>query len=352
MFTAPRSTIFLLQAAEARLIMATAAQSQLAVEEAEEAEHTEHGADLVLVCYSLVGLILIAVWAEKRHVPSSLAAVLVGALLGLVLRQLGAESAPSLHSLLFFDEEMFLYVLLPPIIFEAGFSIEKRYFFNNLATILLFAVAGTIFTTFVIGQACMIAGAAGHFRSGASADALDFHNPHDAYTFGALISATDPVATLAIMGTYKVDPLLFTLVAGESVLNDAVAIVLVRILRELGPGAFEHPAAFLFGVLQFFKVSLGSILVGVVVAAPAAVLLKRVDMSGHSSFELSLLLLLGYCAYPTAEAVSCSGILALFVCAVGRRPLHLYSPHRAFLLSRPSSLLPHSILDAPPLIPP
>ena len=188
---------------------ATEAAAVSAIEAGEEAEHVMHGADLVLVCYSLVALILIAIWAERRHVPSSLAAVLVGALLGMVLRQLGAESAPSLRSLLFFDEEMFLYVLLPPIIFEAGFSIEKRFFFNNLATILLFAVVGTLLTTFVVGQACQIAGKHRWFRMGSSSDALDFHNPHDAYTFGAIVSATDPVATLAIMGAHSVDPLMY-----------------------------------------------------------------------------------------------------------------------------------------------
>jgi sodium/hydrogen exchanger 8 len=294
---------------------AAEAAVEAAEEAADEAQHIDDGWGLVLLCYSLVALVLIGIWAERKHVPSSLAAVAVGVFLGLVLRMVGAESAPALHSLLFFDEEIFLYALLPPIIFEAGFSISRGFFFNNLATILLFAVVGTILTTFVVGQACQLAGSSGWFRSG-SHDALDFRVPRDSYTFGALISATDPVATLSIMGAYRVDPLMYTLVAGESVLNDAVAIVLVRILQSLGPGAFQHPAAFLVGVLQFFAVSLGSLAVAVAVAAPSALLLKRLDLSGEASFELSLVLLLGYCAFPTAEALHCSGILSLFVCSV------------------------------------
>jgi NhaP-type Na+/H+ or K+/H+ antiporter len=229
-------------------------------------------AQLVLLCYSLVALILVAIWAERRHVPSSLAAVLVGALLGFVLRLAGAESAPALHSLLFFDEELFLYLLLPPIIFEAGFSVSRKFFFSNLATILLFAVVGTLLTTFVVGQACQIAGRAGLFRVG-EWDALDFRVSRDAYTFGALISATDPVATLSIMGAYQVDPLMYTLVAGESVLNDAVAIVLVRILQSLGPAAFRQPSAYLLGIFQFAWVSLGSITVGITIAMCSLALL-------------------------------------------------------------------------------
>ena len=298
------------------------------IEEEEEEYHTELGSDLVLLCFSIVALILVAIWAERRHVPSSLAAVLVGAFLGLVLRLAGAESAPNLHSLLFFDEELFLYLLLPPIIFEAGFSLSRQYFFNNLLTILIFAVLGTLMTTFVVGQACQIFGKAGTFRTG-DEDALDFRVSRDAYTFGALISATDPVATLSIMGAYQVDPLMYTLVAGESVLNDAVAIVLVRILQSLGPSAFQSRHGFLLASFQFVWVSIGSILVGLLIALPSAILLKRIDIAHHGSggggFELSLILVLGYLPFPTAEAVHCSGILALFVCSVLIGHYHIHS---------------------------
>ena len=195
-----------------------------------EEEHETDAEHLILVSYSLVALILIAIWAEQRHIPSSVAAMIVGAALGLVLRLSGADGAPSLsmlHQLLFFNEELFLYLLLPPIIFEAGFSLSRRTFFQNGGTILLFAVVGTLLTMLIVGTCCQAAGAAGWFRVGAS-DALDFSTPKDSFTFGALISATDPVATLSIMGAVNVDPLMYTLVAGESVLNDAVAIVLVR----------------------------------------------------------------------------------------------------------------------------
>ena len=59
---------------------------------------------------------------------------------------------------------------------------------------------------------------------------IDTENPMEALLFGALISAVDPVATLSIMGSPELncDPLLYSLVFGESVLNDAVAIVLFK----------------------------------------------------------------------------------------------------------------------------
>ena len=131
--------------------------------------------------------------------------IIIGAGFGAIFRAYGvtAESSNlSTDALITFDEELFLYVLLQPIIFEAGFTLSKSHFFSNLATILLFAVVGTLASTFCIGQAIYSLGSSGIFRSSprGTHDALDFGTPLDSYLFGALISATDPVATLSIMG--------------------------------------------------------------------------------------------------------------------------------------------------------
>ena len=50
----------------------------------------------------------------------------------------------------------------------------------------------------------------------------------ESFAFGSMISAVDPVATLAIFNALDVDPILYMLVFGESILNDAVAIVLTK----------------------------------------------------------------------------------------------------------------------------
>ena len=143
--------------------------------------------------------------------------------------------------------------------------------------------------------------------------------------FGALISATDPVATLSIMGAVNADPVIYILVFGESVLNDAVAIVLVRILQAMGEVGFDDPSAYVIGIGQFCTVSLGSLAVGLVVSFASALLLKRMDLTHHPSYELSLMLLVGYAAYTSAEAVGCSGILALFTTGVLTGHYHLHS---------------------------
>ncbi|GAB5576774.1 sodium/hydrogen exchanger 9 isoform X2 [Prionailurus iriomotensis] len=122
-----------------------------------------------------------------------------------------------------FDPEIFFNVLLPPIIFHAGYSLKKRHFFQNLGSILTYAFLGTAISCIVIGlimygfvKAMVYAG---QLKNG------DFHFT-DCLFFGSLMSATDPVTVLAIFHELHVDPDLYTLLFGESVLNDAVAIVL------------------------------------------------------------------------------------------------------------------------------
>ena len=284
-------------------------------------EHRVLGLDGALMSYVLILLVFSAAIAERFKLPASTAAIIIGAGFGAIFRAYGvtAESSNlSTDALITFDEELFLYVLLPPIIFEAGFTLSKSHFFSNLATILLFAVVGTLASTFCIGQAIYSLGSSGIFRSSprGTHDALDFGTPLDSYLFGALISATDPVATLSIMGAVNADPLVYNLIFGESVLNDAVAIVLVRILEDMGKKGFSDPGAYFEGIGQFFAVSIGSLAVGIVISAISALGLKRIDLTHHPSFELSLILLFGYAAYSTAEAVGGSGILALFTTGV------------------------------------
>ena len=117
---------------------------------------------------------------------------------------------------------------MPPIIFEAGYSLHRKRFFDNFSTILLYAVVGTMVSTFIIGFMTYYCGKIGLIK-------IDSSSPLESLLFGALISAVDPVATLSILGApeLNLDPLLYSLVFGESVLNDAVAIVLFNTFLEV-----------------------------------------------------------------------------------------------------------------------
>jgi solute carrier family 9 (sodium/hydrogen exchanger), member 8 len=200
--------------------------------------------------------------------------------------------------------------LLPPIIFEAGYSLDHKGFFDNIGAITLYTLFGTIISTFSVGILIFFAAKVGLIRD------IDQENPMEALMFGALISAVDPVATLSIMGNPELncDPLLYSLVFGESVLNDAVAISLFKTFFKYydpdGPdwSESEIPTA----LMNFVTVSFLSILVGIGLGLMASWLYKHTDLHAYPNLECSLLLCFCYMCYATAESVSLSGIMAIF----------------------------------------
>lgn len=110
-----------------------------------------------------------------------------------------------------FDPEVFFNIILPPIIFYAGYSLKRKYFFRNLGTILTFAIIGTTLSASLIGVLMY-----GFVQLMPSRSSFTFL---DTLYFGALISPTDPVTILAIFSEKNVDVNLYALVFGESVLN-------------------------------------------------------------------------------------------------------------------------------------
>ena len=95
-----------------------------------------------------------------------------------------------------------------------------------MGTILSFALVGTTLSAFFVGGMIYLIGLGGL-------------SIFEALAFGALISAVDPVGTLAIFGAIKVDPKLDILVFGESILNDAISIVLYDVFMQLHEVGFS-----------------------------------------------------------------------------------------------------------------
>jgi sodium/hydrogen exchanger 8 len=165
-------------------------------------------------------------------------------------------------------------------------------------------------STFVVGLLSWYCGSIGLIAN------VDGNNPMEALLFGALISAVDPVATLSIMGNaeLKCDSLLYSLVFGESVLNDAIAISLFNVFAiyydPAGPDWYEAniPEA----LVKFCVVSFLSILVGVILGLAASAVYKHTDLSNYPNLETSLLFSFCYLCYATGEALKLSGIMSLF----------------------------------------
>ena len=159
----------------------------------------------------------------------------------------------------------------------------------------------------------------------------------EALLFGALISAVDPVATLSIMGSPELhcDPLLYSLVFGESVLNDAVSIVLFKVFMGfynakeqskqpeteaavggvIGEGS--SAAIIVPGVIKtFIIVSIGSVLVGIVIGLVCSYLCRQTKLYRYSEYEVGILFLFAYGSYAFSEALQLSGIMSLFICGI------------------------------------
>lgn len=145
--------------------------------------------------------------------PESCLLIVVGLLVGGLIELAGETVPPVLDSRLFF------LCLLPPIILDAGYFLPIRSFMENLGTILMFAVVGTLWNAFFIGG----------LLYAVCQSQTDLHQLEllPCLLFGSIISAVDPVAVLAVFEEIHINELLHILVFGESLLNDAVTVVSV-----------------------------------------------------------------------------------------------------------------------------
>jgi NhaP-type Na+/H+ or K+/H+ antiporter len=262
-----------------------------------------------LLLLSLEALAFLSAYVLKQtkfiYLQEAGAVILFSAVIGGFVRLI--SSAELLRSVLTFDAEFFMLFLLPPIIFESGYTMQTRRFFKNIDSVLAYAFLGTTIATFATG---------GMIYSFIMAFGL----PHEltlleCLLFGALISATDPVTVLAIFKELKVDYDLYSNVFGESVLNDAIAIVLFRTL--LGFVTEDFTAASLMaGVGMFLLIFVGSTLIGAAVALCAALLFKHTNFHHYSNLEVCLVTLFAYASYLIAEGLRLSGIVAILFCGI------------------------------------
>ncbi|XP_016904692.1 sodium/hydrogen exchanger 6 isoform X11 [Apis cerana] len=213
-----------------------------------------------------------------------------------------------------FDSEIFFNIILPPIIFHAGYSLKRKYFFRNLGAILMYALIGTSISAFVIG-ALMYAFVQLIPHLSASFTFLD------TLYFGALISPTDPLTIISIFNDLHVDVNLYALVFGESVLNDAVAIVLSGSIQnygeryQSGSGGFETVAFFqAFG--DFVGIFSLSLFIGATMGCITALLTKFTRVRDFPLLESALFVLMSYSTFLIAEASDLTGVVAVLFCGI------------------------------------
>ncbi|XP_053117020.1 sodium/hydrogen exchanger 3 [Hemicordylus capensis] len=236
-------------------------------------------------------------------VPESVLLIVLGLFLG------GIVYAADHIASFTLTPNVFFFYLLPPIVLDAGYFMPNRLFFGNLGTILLYAVLGTIWNAATTGLSLY-----GVYLSGIMGKTdigwLDF------LLFGSLIAAVDPVAVLAVFEEVHVNDVLFIIVFGESLLNDAVTVVLYNVFKSfvsIGAGNVTGVDC-VKGVVSFFVVSLGGTLVGVVFAFLLSLVTR---FTKHVRIiEPGFVFVISYLSYLTAEMLSLSAILAITFCGI------------------------------------
>ncbi|GES76070.1 sodium/hydrogen exchanger [Rhizophagus clarus] len=240
---------------------------------------------------------------QIRAIHESVVSIFAGMVVGLIIR---LSPGSMIQDMVSFNYTYFFNVLLPPIILNSGFEMQKETFFRNFGTILLFAILGTFMSTMVIGILVRI-------LSLLEIDSLSL-SLLDSIMFGSILSATDSVAVLTIFQTLRVDPNLYSIIFGETIMNDAVSIVIYETLKQYRDKGF-HTSDISDAILSFVIKFGTSLSIGVFVGLLCALMLKYSQLGEYSSLESCIIALMAYSSYLLSNGLHSTGIVSLLFCA-------------------------------------
>ncbi len=187
-------------------------------------------------------------------------------------------------------------IFLPPILFSAAYFTSWSDFKLNLRPILQMAFGLVIFTALVVAITVK------HFFP-------DF-TWAEAFLLGAIVSPTDATAATSIVRKLNAPRRLIILLEGESLVNDATALMLYRFsLAAILYNSFSFTNA----AFSFVGITLGGIAIGLIIAFLTAGIAKRLD---HSQAETVLSMLTAFGSYLIAERLGCSGVIATVVAGI------------------------------------
>ncbi|MCH7929470.1 MAG: cation:proton antiporter [Proteobacteria bacterium] len=265
--------------------------------------------DTIVVVLGLTGLLaitsLLLPVARRLNFPFTVLLAAVGVVFGFAVNVLkGTEGlwilgdfVTALDNFSITSEAVF-FLFLPALVFESALSIDVRKLLDDIAPILLLAIVGLLISTFAV------AGAVYPFAGTTFVVCL---------LLGAIVSATDPVAVVAIFKDLGAPKRLAILVEGESLFNDATAIVMFTIL--LGMIVSGAEADLVGGGLEFLKVFVGGIVVGYLFARGLCWVIGR--MHGMPLVEITLTVCLAYLSFLIAEHyLHVSGVMAVVTAAL------------------------------------
>lgn len=259
-------------------------------------------APIFFVIISLIAGAFLKYILKKTPLPYSVGLFVFGILIGLLARSGIWTSFQIINDSIRFaanmNPELILYLFLPVLIFDAAYSLDVHIFKKTLTNATLLAVPGMVVATFLTALLMM--------------GVVDMLPDYAVWTwksalmFGALISATDPVAVVALLKELGVNKRFSTLVDGESMLNDGTGIVLFMLFF----GTFVHSGPSLSPVVDFILVVAGGALLGALIGGLCIIFIKRVH--GDVLIQNSIIIVAAYFTFLVAQSyLNVSGVIAL-----------------------------------------
>ncbi|HDD62127.1 MAG: Na+/H+ antiporter [Chloroflexota bacterium] len=251
-------------------------------------QEAEEESNIILIIEIVIGLLLISslvgIITERLRVPYTAGLVVIGLILALIGRT-DITVSP----------ELFLGLLVPPLIFEAAFQVKAQDLLKDMAPILSLAIPGVLLTTFLVG--------------GVLYWGTDF-SLTTALLFGSLIAATDPVAVVSLFRSLGVPHRLQLLLEGESLFNDGTAIVLFNMMLTIAITGYFNLGE---SILNFIVVSGGGLLIGLLLGLVISLAISIID---NSLIETTLTTVLAFGSYILAEQFHVSGVLAVVAAGI------------------------------------
>lgn len=274
---------------------------------------------LFIVLFLLGSALWSSYYLQQRRIKAiheTVLSIFYGMVVGLIIR---VSPGHYIQDAVKFNSNYFFNILLPPIILNSGYELNQANFFRNIGSILTFAIPGTFISAIVVGIILFL-----YTRLGLESINISFV---DSLAVGATLSATDPVTILSIFNSYKVDPKLYTIIFGESLLNDAICIVMFETCAKFHGQQAQFSSLFQ-GIALFLITFTVSTFIGLATGVLIALMLKHSHIRRYPQIESCLVLLLAYESYFFSNGCHMSGIVSLLFCGITLKHYAYYNMSR------------------------
>ncbi|XP_035496359.2 sodium/hydrogen exchanger 2-like [Scophthalmus maximus] len=234
-------------------------------------------------------------------IPESCLLIVIGLVVGGIMHSVKEEPPAVL------DSNVFFLYMLPPIVLDSGYFMPTRPFFENIGTVLWYAVVGTLWNSIGIGLSLF---AICQFEVFGVQDI----NLQENLLFASIISAVDPVAALNVFEDIGINEQIYIVIFGEGLFNDAVTVVLYSMFAFLADLPIVESSDVFLGVARFFVVGVGGVLFGLLFGFVAAFTTRFTH--NVRQIEPLFVFMYSYLAYLVAELFAISSVLAIITCAI------------------------------------